>query len=154
MASLSEWLPYAEAAATVVNATDQVKEAKSRQQDMFRQARAIKDASNAAAAESQREAAIERRKAKNLVSRARAVAASSGAGATDPTVSNILTDIETQGEMNALNTLYSGSTLSRGLQNYSSAMNREGRSTKRAGYRNAAASILTGGTSWYEKYGA
>lgn len=108
---------------------------------------------NAAAAESQREANIERKRAQYMMSRARAVAGASGAGVSDPTVTDVLTDIETQGEMNALNALYAGKTAARGYRQGARSARNEASATGTAGYLQAGGTALSGGSSWWEKYG-
>lgn len=115
------------------------------------QARQREEDANSAAAESQRSAIIERKRAQRMMSRARAVA---GGGASDPTVQNILTDIDTQGEVNALNALFSGNTAARGFRQGAQIARNEGRAASTAGYFDAASTALSGGASWYEKYGA
>jgi hypothetical protein len=96
---------------------------------------------------------LERKKAKNLMSRARAVAAASGAGASDPTVTNLMADIDTQGEVNYLNALYSGDTTARGLRTGAATARRTGKAAQSASRINAASTGLGGATSWYAKYG-
>src|SRR3990172_2605978 len=59
-------------------------------------------------ATSQRAAIEQRRAARIAASRATALAAASGGGATDPTVLNILGDIKTEGEYNALSAMFGG----------------------------------------------
>lgn len=154
MAWLSAALPYISAASTAIAVGSQYQQGKAQQAALQLQAQERKADANAAQAEAQREAAIERRKARNLMSRARAVSAASGAGASDPTVTNILTDIETQGEVNALNALYSGNTAAQGLRRGAQVAQNEARAARSAGLLNAASTALGGATSWYEKYGA
>lgn len=153
MAQLAGALPYIAAAATVFSVYSSVQSGKQQQVLLDQQAREREEDAKAAQAESQREALNERKKAKNLVSRARAVAAASGAGASDPTVTNILTDIETQGEVNFLNALHSGETMARGLRSGAATARREGTAARTAGNIKAASTALGGATSWYSKYG-
>lgn len=154
MGGLSAWLPYVQAAGTVLNATSQIQQGKERRQEQLRHAEFLKSQATAAQAESQREAAIERKRARNLMSRAQALAAASGGGTDNITVENILTDIGTQGEVHALNALYSGNSTARGLRRGAQAARNEGNASRRAGYMGAASTALDGGVSWYEKYGA
>jgi hypothetical protein len=100
----------------------------------------------AARATSQRDAGSERKRALLMKSRALAVAAASGAGGEDdPTVNNILADIGTQGEMNALGALYEGSESSAGLM-------QEGRALAREGKARAVSTVLSTAGSMYGKY--
>lgn len=153
MAFLSAALPYISLASTALAGVSQYQQGQAEKAQLDLQAAHREKQAKAEAAESQRDALNERRKARNLMSRARAVAAASGAGASDPTVSALLTDIDSQGEMNALNALYSGSTAARGYQQGADASRREGRAVARAGTMDAASTMLSGATSWYSKYG-
>ncbi len=153
MAFLTAALPYVAAASTVLGVAASVQQGKRQEQIMELQAREREADADAAQAEAQREANIERRKAKNLMSRARAIAGASGGGSSDPTVTNILASIDTQGEVNALNALYSGNTIARGLRTGAGISRSEGRDARDASYINAASTSLSKGTSWYEKYG-
>ena len=149
MAFLSAALPYIAAAGTVIGVGAEIQRGKAQREQQLLLARQREEDANEAAAESQRQALFERKKAKNLMSRARAVAAASGAGASDPTVTNILTDIETEGEMNYLNALYSGNSVARGLRSGANLARRPTHSNL-----NTASIALGGATSWYEKYGS
>lgn len=94
----------------------------------------------------QRDSQQARREALLLRSRALAVAAASGGGVEDPTVSKLLADIDAQGEVNALNALYAGEDDSRVMRAKGSAMSNEG-------YARGVSSILSMGGDLYEKYG-
>lgn len=153
MAWFAAALPYISAASTALAVGAQVKAGNEQKAQAELLAREREEDAKAAQAESQREALIERKKAKNLMSRARAVAGASGAGSSDPTVTNILTDIETQGEVNYLNALYSGDTTARGLRTGAATARRTGQAAQTASQYQAASTGLGGATSWYEKYG-
>lgn len=153
MAVLSAALPYIAAASTVLGVAGTIQQGSNQQKLLDYQATQRDEEAKAAQAEAQRESLIERRKAKNLMSRARAVAGASGAGSSDPTVTNILTDIETQGEVNALNALHSGNAQARGLRSGAAMARNEASAARTASYMDAASTGLGGATSWYEKYG-
>lgn len=159
MGGLSTWT-YLRTASTVLNAYSQVKAGKERQQEQFRYAQQLETQANASQAESQREALVERKKSQYMASRARAVAGASGAGVSDPSVVNALTDIDTQGEVNYLNALYSGNTEAQSLRAGAATARRTGNAEKTAGQYQAfstGVSAFTGlsdSTSWYKKYGA
>ena len=153
MAFLAAALPYVAAASTALGVYSSVQQGKSQQNLLNQQAEQREEDAKAVQAEAQRESLIERRKAKNLMSRARAVAGASGAGSSDPTVTNILTNIDTQGEVNALNALYSGDTQARGLRSGAAMSRNVGQAYRSASYMDAASTGLGGATSWYEKYG-
>lgn len=153
MAFLAAALPYVAAASTVLGVASTVQQGRTQQKLLNQQADQRDEDAKAAQAESQRESLLERKKAKNLMSRARAVAGASGAGSSDPTVTNILTNIDTQGEVNALNALHSGNATARGLRSGAAMARNEGRAAKAASYMDAASTGLSGASSWYSKYG-
>lgn len=104
-------------------------------------------------ATSQRAAAEERRQKNLNQSRAQAVAAASGGGASDPTVVDIQGDLEVEGEYRALSQLYEGEERARGLIGAASAKKVEGRQALTGGLIGAAGTILSGADSLYGKYG-
>ena len=107
----------------------------------------------AAQAEAQREAIYERKRSQHLQSRARAVAAASGGSVSDPTVQNILGDIEDEGEFRALSALYSGDSDEALARLAAGSTRREGRAARRGAYLNAGSTILGGASDFYSKYG-
>jgi hypothetical protein len=153
MAFLSAALPYVAAASTAIGVAQQIKAGNEQRNQLELQAREREEDAVAAQADAQREALIEKKKARNLMSRARAVAGASGASVSDPTVTNAIADIDTQGEVNFLNALYSGNTVARGLRSGAATARRMGRAAQTASRINAASTGLGGATSWYAKYG-
>lgn len=113
----------------------------------------LRSNANNAIAASQRTALEERRKTNLLNSRVQAVAASSGGGATDPTVLNIMGDIAGQGEYNALTELYNGQSQADYLRSEANARIREGKIAQSAAKTNAFSTVLSGASSLYDKYG-
>lgn len=115
---------------------------------------------NSAEVESQQVAARERRKARYLRSRALAVAGKSGAGVSDPTITDILADIDVEGEMSALNALASGKETATALRTGAKVARAEGRATQSA-YRanalgtgiNALTDFSRDNPSFFQKYG-
>lgn len=99
---------------------------------------------NAAQVQSQAEAALERRKERFTRSRALAVAGASGAGVDDKSVSDILTGIETQGEMNALTRLYGGDIEAQALRAHARAQRAEGSAFRGNAYGQAGATAFNG----------
>ncbi len=93
-------------------------------------------------------AAQERRKMRFLRSRAIAVAGASGAGVDDPTVENLITGIETEGEISALNALYSGDIEARALRMQGRAQRSRG-TALRSSYDGQAFSTLASGALQY-----
>jgi hypothetical protein len=114
----------------------------------------------AAQVEAQQVAAQERKKSRYLRSRALAVAGASGAGVSDSTITNILTGIDTEGEMNALNALWSGDQTAQAYRAGARMARAEGKAAKRAGYLGGAVTALRGGMefaednpTFFKKYG-
>lgn len=115
---------------------------------------------------SQRAAMAERKKERLVSSRVSAISAASGAGALDPTIINILGDIATEGESNALTALFEGEERARGLEIGAGITRAGGQGelfagevAKRAGvaarnrsFLSAGGTILSGGSSLFEKY--
>jgi hypothetical protein len=153
MAFLAAAAPYIAAGTTVLSAAQQYQagQLQGAQADVLAAARE-RDA-NQAQVEAQAEAAKDRRRAKLVRSRALAVAGASGAGVSDPGVSDILADIETDGEMNALTALASGDYLARGLRSGADSARRQGSAYRSAGYTSGASTALSGAVSWFDKYG-
>ena len=117
-------------------------------------------------AASQRDAARERRNQRLLESRAQAVAAASGGGASDPTVTKVISDIAGEGTYRALGALYTGEDKARGLEaaaydndtaagleDYKSGLSGwESKLLEQAAGRKALATIIGGGASIASKY--
>lgn len=101
-------------------ALSQYQQGKAEKKQFFRQAGATR-------ATSQRESERARKQSMLLQSRALAIAAASGGGVDDPTVSKLRADIAAQGEVNALNTLWEGNEEGAGLMAQGEARQREGR---------------------------
>lgn len=104
-------------------------------------------------AASQRQAIEQRRQAGLANSRVTAVAAASGAGATDASVLDIQGDNAATGEYNALSALYSGEEKARGLEMGAVAKRYEGANAAQAGKMQAVGTILSSGKSLYDIYG-
>lgn len=95
---------------------------------------------------SQRVAIEERRKARLVASRLKAVAGASGAGIDDPTVVNLLDDVDAQGEFNMLSALYEGTMQADTLRYQAKVTKQQGKSARTAGYVSAIAEM---GSSLY-----
>lgn len=147
-------IPYLIVASTVMSAASSMQQGQAA--ELAGQAEAAQYARQAgeSRATSQRAAEEERRKARLAISRSRAVAAASGAGATDPTVVNLEGGIAEQGEYNALTRLYEGESQARGYETAGDFAVAEG-DAKASGYRTQAfSSVLSGGSSLYDRYGS
>lgn len=104
-------------------------------------------------ASSQRTAAEQKRQARIIQSRALAVAAASGGGASDPTVINILSRLEGEGEYRSLVALYEGEESARSKEAQAIARRKEAKNVKRAGYISAASTVLSGASTMYSRFG-
>jgi len=107
-----------------------------------------------AAATSQ--AQIEEHKGKLLASRATAVAAASGGGASDPTVVKIISDIKGEATLRANEALYAGESQKQLLQTQANAKKLEGKQARQASIITATGEFAKAGVdagSLYDKYG-
>jgi hypothetical protein len=84
-------------------------------------------------ARAQRLAANERKRADIVGSRVQALSAASGAGALDPTILDLTTDIEGEGEYRALTQIYAGEERATGLEYGAAGRRYEGESAYVAG---------------------
>lgn len=150
LAAAAPYLAIASTALTVGSAIRQGEEAKLQGQI---KARELREDANARQADAQREAIQRRRQGTFAASRARAVAAASGAGVSDTTADVLIGRIEAQSDLNVLNALYEGDTTARGLRDGARTAIREGRAAKKASRYKAIGSVVSGASSFYGKYG-
>lgn len=116
----------------------------------------------AAQATAQRGAIEQNRQANLAISRAVAVAAGSGAGASDPTITKLVGNIAGRGQYNALTSLYNGDSEADYYKSVATA-NTYNANAQAAGYKfrgstgpawdQAAGTILSGASSFLKKYG-
>lgn len=106
-----------------------------------------------AVAAGQRRAINATRQADYVLSKARAGAAASGAGATDPSILNIEAGIAQQGEYNALSALYEGRDTQRQALAQAEATRADASSYATAGLLRGTGTILEGASSLYDRYG-
>lgn len=92
----------------------------------------------------QRQSIEARRKANLAISRATALAAASGAGATDPTVMDVIGGLVSEGELAAGTARYQGEEKARGMETQASATRYEGKLAKQASRMKARATIIQG----------
>lgn len=104
-------------------------------------------------ASSQRRMIEEKRSATLANSRALALAAASGASADDPTIVNLMAGIEGEGEYRALTALYEGETQAQGMEDQARQNRVAAKATKKAGMIKAAGTILSAGSSIYDRFG-
>jgi hypothetical protein len=140
-------------AGTVVNAGSQIGAGvAARRAGQFMGAQGDVAAGQAEAA-SQRTAADVTRRANLLQSRALANAASSGGGASDPTVMDTVSRIAGEGAYRSQLALYEGSDQARALRQRADIARYQGTLAERAGFVGAAGSVLKGGATLLDKYG-
>lgn len=144
MAFLAAAAPYLAAAGTAVTVISAGQQAAAQRQQADAQAVALKNQANADAAASERQANNERRQGQYLMSRAQALAAASGAGATDPTVLNTEGQIAGQSEYNALTSIYEGGTPEQNALSAAQAARNTGRAARQAGTLNMISSGIGG----------
>ena len=123
----------ASAAATLGAGTAAGRAGKARQLALNTEAAQARQNAGQERAAGQRGAAVERRRARLLSSRALARAAASGAGAFDPTVEVLLGDIGAEGEFRALTELFTGEERARSLETQAAFKVFEGGQERRAG---------------------
>lgn len=129
---------------TIMSAEQQKLAGKQEEQNaLFEAAQMERNAKNVEA-ESQREAIRAKREARYIASRAKAVAAASGGGADDPTVVDLMSGIEAEGELNALNALYSGTTKAKTYRGQAAQTRISGRQARQAGKTGAIGTLLKG----------
>lgn len=104
-------------------------------------------------AQSQIQAREDRRQARLAESRAQALAAASGANANSTSFVNNISDMESQGELNALTSLWSGNQQANVMKSIANAKRMEASSAKKAGGIGALSSVLSAGKSLYSMFG-
>ena len=140
MAFMAAALPYITAAASIGSALGQ---GEAQNQIANIQAQQLRKQSLADKAEAVQTAKFERQKKDFLLSRVTALAASSGADVSSVNIQNSLSDIDEQGEYNALAALYSGYS-SASSKNYAADVAvSQGKQAKASGYASAGATILS-----------
>lgn len=147
MAWMAAAAPYIFAAGTVISANQQRNAGIQSQMNADFEASQMERQAGQELAVSQRQAEQARRESRYAQSRAQAVAAASGAGATDPTVVNLIGGIEKEGEYNALTALYNGQQNADALRTGGSIKRQTGKAYRSAGNTNAFATVLSGASS-------
>ena len=127
---------------SLLKAYGQIREGRAAKKAAYFEARQMEQNAIDAEAESGAEASVYRREGRLALSRAQAVAASSGASVRDPTVLNLMAGLETESEYSALSALYSGKSESMKLRAGAKARRSEGRASRTAGYLRAASTIF------------
>lgn len=103
-------------------------------------------------AASQRQALEKRRMTGLALSKVQAGAAASGAGAADPGIIKIASDIAGRGEYQALTDMYTGENRARGLEDMAMGDRMTGDAARTGSYYKAAGTLLSTGGSFYDRY--
>lgn len=138
MAFMATALPYITAGVSVAST---IADANTQEKIAEMEAEQLKKQSIADTAMSIQDAKIEKRRAEELKSRAIAIAAKSGTSGAD--IDRAISDIDQQGQYNALAALYSGATSASSKKYAASAAKARGKSQKSSGYTDAAGTILS-----------
>lgn len=135
---------YAAAAAAVIGGYTAIEQGNAaRDQKNYQAAQAQADAETAAG-QSEVEAAQIRKSVQKQRSQARAALSESGVNVDVGSAELVQSDIEQQGEKDALTTIYNGTTKKRQLQAQAQGLTIAGVNAQNAGYFNAASSALSG----------
>lgn len=145
-ATLAAYAALASAAVGGYTALESGARAKDQANYQAEQAQADADA---AAAQSQVEAAQIRKAVQRQRAAARAALSESGVNVDVGTAELIQSDIEQEGEKDALTTIYNGSTARNKLRAQAQGFTMAGSNAQTAGYMNAANSALSGASSYY-----
>ncbi len=95
----------------------------------------------------------DRRRANYVMSSARARIAGSGLATTGTSAIKTVGDIRAEGEYRALTSVYQGEDRALELRSRAAGMRMEGSAAQTAGWIGGISSVLTGGSSFYDKYG-
>ena len=139
MAWLAAAAPYLSTAASVGSTIGQ---ASAQQQIQDIKAGQLRKQGIADKADAVQTAKHERKRADLLQSRVKALAASSGSAISSPDIQNALSDIDEQGEYNALAALYSGYSASSSKMFAADVAVSEGKAAKAGGYAKSAGTIM------------
>lgn len=147
------WVAIASSVVSTVMSLEAQKEEKEAiRESNYRQARDLEERAVEVKAASQREMLEERRRKELVASRALAVSAAGGGGALDPTVVDILADIEGEGAYRESVAMYQGEQEALDLRLKAENL-RKGVTAMERGYRTRqATTLLRGATSAYGAY--
>lgn len=152
------WAPIALAAASTVMSYEGKKQAgKAQQQADEFQAAQLKQNAGQEIASGQIAALNQDRNTSYVLSQARARAAASGGGASDPTVINLMAQIAGEGAYRSNVARYEGESKARGMNLQASGLEFSGRQAVKGANLAAASTLLSGASGaygMYEKYNA
>lgn len=141
------------AVSTVLSMKGQMEAGEAEEDRARAEARQLKRKAKLEKAVSQRRAGEAERQGKLEQSRALAVAASSGAGASDPGIINYMAQQAAETNYRKMVALYEGEETDVQLRAQARATREGGRQAARAATIGAAGTALSGGASLYSKYG-
>ena len=147
------WLLAASAAGTALNAYGKYRAGESAKDRKKFEAKQMEKKAHQALSVSQRKAQELDRQGRLQQSRALAIAASSGGGASDPTVMNLMAELSGETDYRKTVALYEGREEAASLRLGAEVAREEGDLAKNAGQIAALGTVLSGGTSLYSKYG-
>lgn len=96
----------------------------------------------------------QRRRASYVASSARARIAASGMTTTGPSAITTVGGITSEGEYRARTALYQGEDRAQELQYRAAGLRNEGDAAEKAGWMGGISSVMSGGSSFYDKYGS
>ncbi|HJQ58118.1 MAG TPA: hypothetical protein VJ890_14520 [Vineibacter sp.] len=116
------------------------------------QARRLEQHAQQEQAAANREAQKRRAETELLLSRQQAVAAASGAGASDPTIVELMSDAAAEGEVRAEEAQYVGELRADDMRTQAATRRAEGQAAKTASMFNAGRTLIGSAASMYQKY--
>ena len=140
------------AVGTLVTAYSQIKQGSDQKKIADLQGEMMDRQANESQASAQRDAAEVLRQGDIALSRSKAVAAASGAGADDATVQDVENRIAARSEYNAMAKLYSGATEADTLRTQGQATRAMGKQARAQGILKAVGTIADGGGSLYDRF--
>ena len=152
MAQIAQALPAMKVASTVLATVAPLYAGQQEQKSAYDEAQQLLQRARLRRAEATRAYTEELRQGRLTKSRAIALAAASGGGVDDPTVQNVISNLDTDARYRALMALYSGAGDALGLENAARKRMSEGRASARAGLLGAAKNALTGYVGFKSKY--
>lgn len=120
-----------------------------KRKQLRRQGDSLNEAANRRMAATTADMAEAKREKDYMASRAVAVASAQGAGLDDPTMVNVLGDLNAEGEYRIMANLYTGSSETEGIRYEAQEAYRSGEAALQSGYASAAKTLM----SEYGNYG-
>ena len=153
MAWMVAVLPQLKTVATILTAVGAVKQGRAMDKIGKAKASQLRTKAGQERAVGQHKAINRRRETDLAESRTLALAAASGAGASDPTIMNLIANLAGEGERNYQAAMYEGEEKARGLEYQADVSIYEGQVAKQKGYLTAGAAILSSASdSLHDKY--